>query len=165
MERTSRLLYGAAAALLLVGLLLRIVPAPVGAIQPQSGPSGDSATGGQKAAAQVPAADTVVIGGNIFSATRSAPRVRYTPPDLAPARVALRARPARTSPRLRLMGTVSGAAALIDANPAVPGAELYQIGDVVDGKRIAAVSESTVVLEGASGRTVLRLQPSQQPTR
>jgi hypothetical protein len=63
------------------------------------------------------------------------------------------------------MGTVSGTAALIDANPSIPGAEIYQIGDVVDGKRIAAVSESTVVLEGASGRTVLRLQPARQPTQ
>lgn len=165
MERTSRALYGAALVFLLTGLMLRMVPAPIGAMQPQTSRGGDSATVGPKAAAKDPTADSVVIGGNIFSASRSAPRERYVPPDLAPARVARRARPMPTSPRLRLMGTVSGTAALIDANPSIPGAEIYQIGDVVDGKRIAAVSESTVVLEGASGRTVLRLQPARQPTQ
>jgi hypothetical protein len=54
----------------------------------------------------------------------------------------------------------SGTAALIDADSAVRGAEIYQVGDEVDGRRIVAVSESTVVLEGAAGRTVLRLHPA-----
>ena len=48
----------------------------------------------------------------------------------------------------------------VDADSAVRGAEIYQVGDEVDGRRIVAVSESTVVLEGAAGRTVLRLHPA-----
>jgi hypothetical protein len=61
----------------------------------------------------------------------------------------------------------SGTAALIDADPAVRGAEIYQVGDVVDGKRVVAVSESTVVLTGEAGggRMVLRLQPAPPPAR
>jgi hypothetical protein len=59
----------------------------------------------------------------------------------------------------------SGTAALIDADPAVRGAEIYQIGDAIDGRRIVAVSESTVVLDGTAGRLVLRLQPAGQPPR
>jgi hypothetical protein len=62
------------------------------------------------------------------------------------------------------VGTVSGTAALIDANPGLPGAEIYQIGDVVAGRRIVAVLDSTVVLQGPTGRTVLKLQPTRQPT-
>jgi hypothetical protein len=113
---------------------------------------------------QIAGADSAIVAGNIFSASRSAPRERYTPPDLVASRETVRVRPRPVASGLRLFGTVSGTAALIDANPAVPGAEIYQIGDVVTGKRILAVTESTVVLEGPAGRAVLRLQP-QQPSR
>jgi hypothetical protein len=165
MERTTRLLYGTAAILLLVGLALRVTPTSLGSGQEptvratQAGPS-------PRTAAREPAgADAAIVGGSIFSVTRSPPRTRYNPPDLAPTREPQRRapRPAASSPRL--FGTVSGTAALIDANPTVPGAEIYQVGELVAGKRIIAVTESTVVLEGSAGRTVLRLQPSPQPTR
>ncbi|HEY0350505.1 MAG TPA: hypothetical protein VGC48_00185 [Gemmatimonadales bacterium] len=109
----------------------------------------------------------MIIGHNIFSPERAAPRTRYVPPDLAASKnnpEPPRARPAPS--RLRLLGTVvgpTGTAALIDADPAVPGAESYEVGDLVGRRRIVAVSESTVVLDGAGGRLVLRLQPP-QPT-
>jgi hypothetical protein len=141
MERTSRALYGAALLLLLAGLIFRIVPAPAGAIESPIRAGGDSTSVVPAATPKVPGADTVIVDGNIFSASRSAPRERYLPPDLAPAQAAQRARPRRTSPRLRLMGTVSGSAALIDANPSIPGAEIYQIGDLVDGKQPSSSRE------------------------
>lgn len=170
MERTTQVVYAIGAALLLLGLALRVVPAPAGA-PAESGPRSVSReTPPRVTPAVAPGQAAAIIEGNIFSPTRAAPRVRFTPPDLIPAETprVSRARPA--APRLRLFGTVvgpSGTAALIDADPAVRGAEIYQVGDVVDGKRVVAVSESTVVLAGESGggRTVLRLQPTPPPAR
>lgn len=164
MERISRLLYGIAAILLLVGLALRIAPAPVEAHQEVPAQGSQSTTVSRETSRDAAGMDAAIVSGNIFSAVRSAPRVRYTPPDLVASRETARPRPRPAASGLRLVGTVSGTAALIDANPAVPGAEIYQIGDVVAGKRIVAVTESTVVLEGPAGRAVLRLQP-QKPSR
>jgi hypothetical protein len=170
MEMTTRVLYGLAALLLLVALALRIAPAPVWSVSlggaGRTG-SGISRPGVAGDSAQAAAA---VVQGNVFSASRSAPGVRFVPPDLVPTDTD---RPSHRRPpatRLRLFGTVvgpSGTAALIDADPAVRGAEIYQVGDMVDGKEIVAVSESTVVLTGTggSGRTVLRLKPTSLPDR
>ena len=158
------MLYAMAAILLLVGLAVRLAPAPLGPGPAPGVRATRSGPDSPKTIRETAGADAAIVGGNIFSVSRSAPRVRYSPPDLAPSREPTRSRSRPAAPGLRLFGTVSGTAALIDADPAVRGAEIYQIGDVVRGNRITAVSESTVVLEGPTGRTVLRLQPSQQPT-
>jgi hypothetical protein len=165
--RTTRLLYASAAMLLLLGLVLRVAPAPVGAAQVAS-PAREAPAAAHVAKPRVGSeAETPIVNGNIFSPDRSAPKVHYTPPDLA--RPPQPARPAKVRPvssGLRLLGTVvgpSGTAALIDADPAIPGAESYGVGDRVGRRRIVAVSESTVVLDGTGGRLVLRLQPP-QPT-
>jgi hypothetical protein len=50
-----------------------------------------------------------------------------------------------------------GAVALIDADPRIPGAEVYRVGDEVRGGRIAAVTDSTVVIARPSGPLTLRL--------
>lgn len=162
--QVTRLLYALAAVLAMVGLFLRVA-------QPRPGAGRDTAvrhtrvdSAAVKITRDTPGTDALVIGGNIFSVSRSAPRVRYLPPDLAPSRPAARRAAPASAAGLKLVGTISGTAALIDADPTVPGAEIYRIGDLVRGKRIAAVSESTVVLEGAAGRTVLRLPPVPQPT-
>jgi hypothetical protein len=47
--------------------------------------------------------------------------------------------------------------ALIDADPRIPGAEVYRVGDEVRGGRIAAVTDSTVVIARPSGPLTLRL--------
>jgi hypothetical protein len=164
MDRTARTLYGLAAILLLVGLVLRVAPTSPGAHPDAKARDRDSGPDIRRTTREIAGAESAIVGGNIFSVSRSAPRVRYSPPDLAPSREPTRSRPRPAATGLRLIGTVSGTAALIDADPAVRGAELYQVGDVIRGKRISAVSESTVVLEGPDGRTVLRLQPAPQPT-
>jgi hypothetical protein len=161
---TTRCLSFAAAIFLAVGLVLRVAPPnlpPVGL----PAPTAARAAALPPPAAEPPGITTAIATGDIFSASRTPPRVRYTPPDLLPARRSAPTAAARRGPappRLRLFGTVvgsSGTAALIDADSAIRGAEIYQVGDEVEGQRIVAVSESTVVLEGAAGRTVLRLQP------
>lgn len=167
MKRTTNVLYGVSAFLLLLGIALRIIPSRAEAVAPGARtvapPSQPQATARQR-----PGDKSAIVEGNAFSPSRSAPRVRYIPPDLAPRPEVKAGRAAPAPSRLRLFGTVvgpSGTAVLIDANPAIRGAEIYQIGDTVDGRSIVAVSESTVVLEGPAGRLVLRLQSAGQPTR
>lgn len=164
MDRMTRGLYAMAAVLLLLGLVLRTAPAPAEAVMPAPVRVA-AATPSPEPARQPSATSAAIVDGNVFSPSRSAPKVRFTPPDLMPVEGRTRSSPPT---RLRLFGTVlgpSGTAALIDADPKVRGAEIYQVGDTVDGRRIVAVSESTVVLDGAAGRLVLRLRPAGQPTR
>jgi hypothetical protein len=104
-----------------------------------------------------------VIALNMFSETRSPPRRRYVPPgrasDTAEAKPRQRRRPA--APPYRLSGVVvspSGRIALIDANPRVPGAEIYRVGARVGRYRVRSISPTTVVLNGPTGRHVLRLR-------
>lgn len=167
MERTTHILYGVSAFLLVLGIALRVVPSRADALAP--GPRASAPPIALRGAVrQKPGDKSAIVGGNAFSASRSAPRVRYIPPDLVPRAEVKAGRATRPPSRLRLFGTVvgpSGTAVLIDANPAIRGAEIYQIGDTIDGRSIVAVSESTVVLEGSNGRLVLRLQPAGQPTR
>jgi hypothetical protein len=95
---------------------------------------------------------------NIFSPQRTAPQSRYTPPGLARPTQPTAAR-VTTSP-IQLFGIAvgpEGAVALIDADPDIPGAEIYRVGDTVRGALIQAITDSTVVLQGAGGQSVLRL--------
>jgi Type II secretion system protein C len=168
MDRIARVLYVGALVLLLAALVFQLVPAPVGAAPARVRAVAQSAKVQQRNAG-LPGSSAAIVQGNVFAPSRSAPSPRYVPPDLVSAgepEQPTRRRVATT--RLRLFGTVlgpSGPAALIDADPAVRGAEIYQVGDTVDGRRIVAVSESTVVLDGAGGRMVLRLLPDRQSTR
>jgi hypothetical protein len=152
-------LYGAAAILILAGLIVRMMPAPILAHGPPEVGSVTRSTIVPRVARQTSNEDSTIVNGNIFSISRSAPRVRFTPPDLSPSSRPVRPHAVRSgTPGLRLLGIVSGKAVLVDANPEIPGAEIYQIGDVIRGKRLVAVLDSTAVLDGQSGRTVLQLQ-------
>ena len=162
--RLTRMLYAVAAVLGMVGLFLRLAPPRVGAGRDTAVQDTRVDSAAVKTTRETPGTGALIVGGNIFSVSRSAPRVRYVPSDLSPSPPSARRAPSASAAGLRLVGTISGTAALIDADPAVRGAEIYRIGDLVRGKRIAAVSESTVVLEGPAGRTILRLPPSPQPT-
>ena len=85
--------------------------------------------------------------------------MRFTPPGLA-----ARGQPVHRAPAVRLYGITIGASgtatALIDADPDIPGAEIYHIGDVVAGAPIVDITDSTVVLAQPSGQRVLHLQRS-----
>ena len=63
-------------------------------------------------------------------------------------------------PAIKLFGITrgpGGAVALIDADPKVPGAELYRVGDELRDGRVRFISDSTVLVARPSGRLVLRL--------
>ena len=151
-----RSLNAAAAALLVTGLALRLAPtrlpraraaplaAPVEA-QPEAAPTSTP-----------PPRYDAIVAANILSQDRTPPAVRFSLPGRATAP------PKPREPTLRLYGITAGpqgAVALIDADPKVPGAEIYRLGDLVAGARVLAITDSTVTLAEPSGPLVLRLQP------
>jgi hypothetical protein len=101
-----------------------------------------------------------IAGANIFAADRSPPTTRYVPPELAPQQAtAVTNQP--VAPRLRLYGVATGptgAVALIDAEPSIPGAEIYRPGDSVRGLTLEEIAETYVVLSGPSGSVTLPLE-------
>ncbi|NIW37940.1 MAG: hypothetical protein GWN32_16080 [Gemmatimonadetes bacterium] len=159
----TRWLYLGAALLLLIGVALRIAPARVAtpAAEPLVVSSGMAqASGAEQAEALL--TYEAIVRANIFSQERTPPAVRYVPPELAVQEAAERpATPAR--PRLRLFGVAvgpTGAVALIDAEPSIPGAEVYRLGDRVGDARLVAIEDTAVVLEGPGGRRILTLPSS-----
>jgi len=180
----TRGLYAATAALVVVGLALLLTPSagrleagvaadsssvaasPVASKAADTGTtSGDTAPAeaNNPASASLPGEFQVVVISNIFSPERATPRQRYRPrggtsgPEetLAPAP----ARAARRSPRLYGVTLhASGAVALIEADPAVPGAEIYRIGDPIAGGRLAEIGPASVVIARSTGRQVIRLE-------
>ncbi len=154
---TVRALYAAALVLGLLGLWLRLSRSPLPqaaaaplplrtAGQPTTAPAGATAAPGYEA----------VVAANIFSQTRTAPLVRFAPAGRAARGTASRSR----RPALKLYGITvgpQGAVALIDADPKIPGAEIYRIGDLVAGARLVEITDSTVTLAQPSGPLVLRL--------
>ena len=156
--RLERGLYVAAAAFLVTGLGLRLARTPLARVAsaPLGLPAADTPDAAPTSAPPVPRYDAIVAA-NIFSQDRTAPAVRFVPPGHA-------APPTKPrGPTLRLYGITvgpQGAVAIIDADPKIPGAELYRLGDLVAGARLVAITDSTVTLAEPSGPLVLRLQPS-----
>jgi len=159
---TLRNLWGAAGVAALIGALLWVFPPPV---RPPEQPPADivlpapPADPSEHAVALL--AYEEIARSNVFAADRSPPASRYTPggPPAAPAR------PVSTAPALRLYGLAvgpSGQVALIDADPTIPGAEIYRVGDQVGPYRLTAIADTFVVLAGPSGERTLRLQAPQR---
>jgi hypothetical protein len=163
METVTRALYAAAAALVLIGLGVRLAPTSAAAVRPLAADAIPRTT----VAPAEPSAQTLrsaqeIVAMNVFAQSRTPPKVRYTPPELARKEAAPVRRRVRAPapPPFHVVGTVMGplgATALIEADPKVPGAEVYRVGDRVGGGRLAAISDSTIVLDGPKGRQVFRL--------
>ena len=151
-----RSLYAAAGALLIAGLGLRLVPTrlPRAQAAPLDVPAEAQPEAAPTSTRPAPRSDAI-IAANIFSPDRTPPAVRFSLPGRAAA-------PTKTrGPTLRLYGITvgaQGAVAIIDADPSIPGGELYRVGDLVAGARVLAITDSTVTLAQPSGPLVLRLQ-------
>jgi len=160
---TTRVLYAIAIALALVGLALRLVPPPVAGGSAAPIAVADLTPGAETAEpGPDPTAFQDIVTANIFSQDRQPPAERYVPPELQEQAPPPPAQPT-TGFRMRLFGVVVGPAgtvALIDADPRIPGAEVYRVGDAVGDSRLISVSDSAVVLEGPAGRRVLSLPSS-----
>jgi hypothetical protein len=155
-----RSLYVAAAALLVAGLGLRLAPTPLpqAAAAPPAVPAEAQPDTAPTSTPPVPTYDAIVAA-NIFSQDRTPPAVRFS----LPGREAAPTKP--RGPTLRLYGITAGAqgaVALIDADPNIPGAEIYRLGDLVAGARVIAITDSTVTLAEPSGPLVLRMQPAER---
>lgn len=162
----SRWLYVGAAILLVAGLALRVAPArvapppaqPLLLSQAPTPPSG---------AEQAEALLTyeAIVRANVFSQARTPPTARYVPPELAARAAPTRATPA--PPRLQLFGVAvgpTGSVALIDADPDIPGAEVYRVGDLVAGNSLVEIGDTAVVLDGPGGRQILTLPSTARRT-
>lgn len=104
-----------------------------------------------------------IVRVNPLAQDREPPPERYVPPGLRAASPDDQSTPAPEPPRLRLFGVATaptGAVALIDADPSIPGAEIYRIGDRVGVYRLESIAESVVVLRGPSGIRTLQLELS-----
>lgn len=104
-----------------------------------------------------------IVRANPLAQDREPPPERYVPPALRAASPGDQVTPTPEPPRLRLFGVATaptGAVALIDADPSIPGAEIYRIGDRVGVYRLESISESVVVLRGAAGVRTLQLESS-----
>ena len=159
----TRLLYAAALLFTAVGAALRLAPVtapePAGAAPSVAG--APAATGAPRLPELGADRYAAIVTSNAFSPRRTPPAKRFVPEGMRRDTQTV-ARPARKprEPEPRLYGITrgpGGAVALIDADPAVPGAEVYEVGDEVRGGRLTAIGDSTVVLTRPSGRLVLRL--------
>ncbi|MEA2725169.1 MAG: hypothetical protein QOH59_2940 [Gemmatimonadales bacterium] len=158
--RLPRALYIAAAAFAFAGLALRVAPARL--------PQGRSALTIQTTT-RLSSAETIhgdersyapIAATNVFSQGRTPPKIRFVP-EGREEQVEAPPPPRRRESLLRLYGVTvraDGAIALIDADPRVPGAELYRLGDRVAGSPIVAITESTVVIRRAGKPVTLRLR-------
>jgi hypothetical protein len=154
----ARMLYGIAFGAALVGAAVRLMPPlrPTAAtLAPASAPIARERRSAP--AREDSNAYDVIAAKDVFSPTRMPPAVRFTPDrgidQPAPTRVVHRAPIAE--PTVHLFGITiapppSGAVAMI-------GGSLYRVGDRVGGGTVAAMTESTVVIDRARGPLVLRL--------
>ena len=140
---TTRLLWPATAAFALVAIAFRVTPAARPSesvpIIPQPQPL-----------ATVPVIESgaEIVAANMFAASRRPPQRRFLPRGFEPPVSAPAPAP------IVLYGVTLAAAdplALIDADPKVPGAEIYRVGQQVRDARLVAMTDSTVTLAPLSG--------------
>lgn len=125
-------------------------------------------------ASRAPGEAGVIVSQNMFSSTRAAPRVRYTPPGAGDEPdVAFPGEPADAgmiveTPLPQVFGTMTGpggATALIQPDPASASGRLYREGEQVGEYRIIQITSGSVVVRGPGGRHELKIQTREAPAR
>lgn len=160
----TRSLYILAALLAASGVALRFTPLGRPTIPVRSTDAGRLSDRAQSHAAQPapvgsnPSSGDPIIAANIFAESRTPP----TPQSLATAPASRR----HASPppaALTLVGTTigpRGAVALINTGGASGATQVHAMGDVIEGARLVAITESTVTLLRPSGPLVLHVAPT-----
>jgi hypothetical protein len=168
---TARALYGLTIGCCSVALALQVVPLPAPTASRESDPP--AAVAPPSSVAAIDTSDYEMIAErSVFSPSRTAPSERFTPargPDAVDSILDEPIdEPIDEPPELRLLGITrspSRAYALIDSDPNVPGAEVFQVGDRVGEARVISIGDSTVVIVGSSGSLVLRLPTEAEQRR
>lgn len=159
-RRQARAAMMMAGVFLLLGLLIAVAPVRLRVPSTEPLPPLSVVPGAAPSSLEEsPDAYQEIVAGNILSPSRRAPQPRLLP---RPGAGAVQAPTGRHPRPLRLSGIVrapDGIVALIDADPTIPGAELYRLGDRVGPYRLVEATDSVIVLRGASGTQVLRLDP------
>lgn len=172
MRRLVPVTYILSALFVIAGLLFWVLPvggtAASDGVAGSTGLSPDSSLSALKPAMSVPVdSASAVVSRNIFSPERVPPRVRFVPPSSEPVEPIVAVPVAPSAPPLpRVFGITlraSDSTALIDADPRVPGAEIYRVGDEIGDAIIVEISDSVVVIDGPRGRRSLRLETRQRP--
>ena len=165
----TRVLYVLAAVFAVAGASVRIAGLP--GIGRADAPAIDAAPVDAPPAARpsVPRArDDSIVAGNVFAARRTAPSARFIPADRTPAVVAPPLPRAVERPPLAVFGiliTGGRTTALLDADPRIPGAEIYREGDILPGGgRVLQITAEQVVVDMPDGRHVLRLPSATRST-
>jgi hypothetical protein len=172
MRRLHLTLQIAALVLAVAGLVLVVAP-PATAVAPLPFSAGGAGESTRPTASQV--ADSLaeeIVLANIFSATRSAPPSRYTPPEVADSAAGMLSEPSAETVLAEagftpvLYGTMVGgdARALLQLDALATAPRLYGIGERDGGYRVVSIAPREVVLSGPRGRVVLRL-PQQEERR
>lgn len=111
----------------------------------------------------------VIVSSNMFSATRAAPSVRYTPPGAGGVSADVSFMPdevvAIAAPPPRVFGTMTGsngATALIQPDSAGSSSRLYREGERVGAFRIEKILANSVIVRGPSGRMELKVQQGEE---
>lgn len=164
---TPRALYGIAGALALAGLGLHLAPARLPGGEPELALPQATPLSPSQGMLSDERSYAPITTANVFSQTRTPPKVRFVPEGRHSQDSTARA----PKPRQRVFQlygitvTAKGATALIDANPKIPGAELYHLGDRIGGAPITEITDSTVVIRRSGGPLILRLRPVARPRR
>jgi hypothetical protein len=112
-----------------------------------------------------------IVLANIFSATRTPPPSRYTPPEVADSAAGMLSEPTEEPVAAEagftpvLFGTMVGAEAraLLQLDALATAPRLYATGERDGGYRVVSIAPREVVLAGPRGRVVLRLpQPEER---
>jgi hypothetical protein len=122
------------------------------------------------------AAERFVLA-NVFSARRTPPMSRYTPPesgsdstggmmsDSAMAGSPIDSLMMTEGAVPGLFGTVTtpeGARALLFLDPSLDGPRLYAVGDGAAGYRVVSIEPRVVIVRGPQGRVVLRMPDKEE---
>ena len=145
----TRLLWPAAAVLGLAAMAFRVLPPARPAASTLTIPQPQPLAG-------LPTIEsgTEIVATNMFAASRRPPQRRFLPRGFEPPVNAPAPAP------VVLYGVTLAAGdplALIDADPRVPGAEIYRVGQQVRDSRLVAITDSTVTLAPLSGAPALIL--------
>lgn len=167
---SKRWIDGLAVVLFAAGVVAWVIDAPIPEATSAVVTPGPGVTASRPPAAGVAGSfgtdPASIVSGNMFSASRSAPAVRYNPPVGGGDAFAAADLPAETLPDQvasvpRVYGTVlgpAGAMALFQPDSAGASGRLYREGERVGAFRIEKILGSSVVLRGPGGRREVHVE-------